>query len=430
MSEASTLDDPERKTKLEEFYFQRKILFGCTLSLFFGLILWIIAISTNRWFIVSGGKTGIFVESHRRYFKASHTGINRNCRYAVVPQPVSTSVVRNFTTLSISSLDDLEEAKEKVKQEDYFKDFLKVDSPDIMSIESIDENFRKYLFAQWILNKDDKPEFAKLRNKLHSFMEKPHIKHKQMLDPTNYDQVKHTLNELITEVEVNKTHSLHVVVPNDLRFALFDDWEGKGLDLVHLLSNYAKSLRIDPSIYLKDTKFVFQPPPPIKKGFNGFRYVKWKRCAFHNLFADEDYLKSDPSVDEEMLDLSRSAATFAIITIFLMSLGFIFTVYTFLNPRYMFKRLAGGIHFIAGVTSATVCRILHVSVEYAREYLFYAFPAGAHYTYGFGFYFGILVSGINFFSFIMFLWYSRKKKGNKAATEELGMADEHIEIRR
>jgi hypothetical protein len=52
MSDTSTIDEPERKVKLESFYFQRKILFGCTVGLFVGLLLWIVAISTNRWFIV------------------------------------------------------------------------------------------------------------------------------------------------------------------------------------------------------------------------------------------------------------------------------------------------------------------------------------------------------------------------------------------
>lgn len=68
MSDSSTEGDSERKTQLEEFYFQRRILFGCTISLLFGTIFWIIAVSTNRWFIVNGGDGKNFLDEKLRCF--------------------------------------------------------------------------------------------------------------------------------------------------------------------------------------------------------------------------------------------------------------------------------------------------------------------------------------------------------------------------
>lgn len=48
--------DRKMDKKLKAYYFQRRMLFGCTLSLVLAFVLWIIAISTEKWYIVHGGK--------------------------------------------------------------------------------------------------------------------------------------------------------------------------------------------------------------------------------------------------------------------------------------------------------------------------------------------------------------------------------------
>lgn len=127
-----------------------------------------------------------------------------------------------------------------MQKEKFVKSFSTVDLPDLETIEMIDESFRQHLFAQWLWNNENKPSFDELRTKLHKLIEKPQIKHKEVLDPTNFEQVSGSIGELISKVEVNNTHAIHVVVPEMLRQALFDGWNEKenGFNVLRLLFHF------------------------------------------------------------------------------------------------------------------------------------------------------------------------------------------------
>ncbi|XP_067005874.1 transmembrane protein 114 [Anabrus simplex] len=249
--------------RIQELYnqvmFERRILFGCTVLVGLSVILWIIAISTDHWFYVSGGPNGIYVNETKRFFMHSNSGLWRICRTSV----------GNATGAQAAAASD---------------------------------------------------------------------------------------------------PNMNVTVSG--RMALF------------------------------------------------------RKCKYHEMWPTDAKVKSDPFIDKTILNYTRSETSFSIISLLLMSMGFFFSIYTFRNPRYMFKRLAGGIHFLACFSVLAVIEVLINSIAYEQKHLMVTFPKGATYSYGYSIVLAWLVFIFILASGCAFMLFSRKRKGNKAPTEEMAMADE------
>ncbi|XP_004925857.1 uncharacterized protein LOC101744647 [Bombyx mori] len=133
---------------------------------------------------------------------------------------------------------------------------------------------------------------------------------------------------------------------------------------------------------------------------------------------------ADPAYDVNIANYVRTMISFGIISLFVMAMGCGFSTYTFRNPRYMFKRLAAGIHFISTSCTFVVVQVMMSSVDHMKKNLKYVYPERATHNYHISFFLAWFVVLINLAAAGSFLWYSRKRKGDKAATDELAMADE------
>jgi hypothetical protein len=162
----------------------------------------------------------------------------RNCRYAIIPQPVSASVVRNFTTLGYGA-EELKRARAKIVDEEFFKNFPSVELPELESIDEISEPLRQHMYAEWL--KKDQGRFRELKAKFNGlYSEDQNVKSVVELDPSRLDSVKNAVGELVDDVQFNNSHVMHLIVPNKLRLALFDGWKDQNYAFVRLLAHYGE----------------------------------------------------------------------------------------------------------------------------------------------------------------------------------------------
>lgn len=165
------------------------------------------------------------------------------------PIPTASYVVRNYSTLAYKTNAQFLQAKKDFQQEDFVKDFLKVELPALETIEEIDESFRQHLFAQWVSYVDKPtPRFNELKTKLKSLINKKQITGTVRLNPADFKNVEKEIGEMMTEMDFNSTAKVKMVVPQDLRLVLFKDWENHGLRFVQLLYNYGEKFMSFPKI--------------------------------------------------------------------------------------------------------------------------------------------------------------------------------------
>ncbi|XP_075230678.1 voltage-dependent calcium channel gamma-1 subunit-like isoform X3 [Lycorma delicatula] len=144
---------------------------------------------------------------------------------------------------------------------------------------------------------------------------------------------------------------------------------------------------------------------------SGSKLAVIRRCKLFEMFPSDAIIKSNPMLDNTILHYTRTEMIFSVISLLLIMMGFFFSFYTFRNPRYMFKRLAGGIHFITCLSVMVVIEVLMSSIVYEKEHLPVVHPKKADYYYGYSFYLACLVFICNLLAGIVFFWYSKKRKG-------------------
>ena len=150
------------------------------------------------------------------------------------------------------------------------------------------------------------------------------------------------------------------------------------------------------------------------------------RCASLKFYPSSGEIVKDPEVDDEILDFSRSETAFAIMSLILAFIANVFAVYAVKQVRYMFKRLAAMLYLITAACIVVCLEVFQYSIEYEQKFLPKRHPNGSNIGYDWSFGLCWVVFIIYIIAPIVLFVTSRKRKGDKARTEQEAMENEPV----
>ncbi|ESN98804.1 hypothetical protein HELRODRAFT_94914 [Helobdella robusta] len=158
-------------------------------------------------------------------------------------------------------------------------------------------------------------------------------------------------------------------------------------------------------------------------------YTVWQ-CTGRDFFPTSETIEADDETDHYILDYERSIAAFAVITLVISSMPIFFTWYSIKEPRYIFKRLAGGLYFITAGCAIVCIEVFKHFLAYGRRYLPNSLMRLADYERGYSYYLGCIAVGLYILAGIVIFIVSGKKKGSNARSMKEAVENEPVIIGR
>ncbi|XP_064092024.1 epithelial membrane protein 1-like isoform X2 [Macrobrachium nipponense] len=123
-------------------------------------------------------------------------------------------------------------------------------------------------------------------------------------------------------------------------------------------------------------------------------------------------------------DYQRTVAAFSIISLLIMLMGFLFSLYTFPHTRYMYKRLAALSHVVSAGCALIVIEVAVTLFQYEAANLPNRHPPGSTWDYGYSFMLAWITFIAEVCGAIAFAVCSRKRKKDKAPDDQYAIEEE------